>query len=71
MSTTTYREPLTRMAFEKKRRTASLKFAAIRNGSGTKEESGHDLSITVLQRLPDGTPTQTLIVPRHKLRRIT
>lgn len=67
MSTTTYRELMTRMAFEQKRRIASLTFAAIRSGSWTKEESGHDLSLHVLQGLSDGTFAQTLIVPRHQL----
>ena len=65
MSTAMYCEPKTRKAFEEKRRIASLKFAAIRNGSWTKEEYGHHLSITVLQRFPDGTVRLTQVIPRH------
>lgn len=65
MSTTEYRERMTRIAYEKKRKIANLKFAAIRNGRWTKQEFGHDLSITVLQRISDGTVRLTQIIPRH------
>ncbi|BFM07325.1 hypothetical protein [Halioxenophilus aromaticivorans] len=65
MSINECREPIARLAYEKKRKIASLKFAAIRNRCWTKEEFGHDLSVVVLQRLPDGTVRLTQIIPRH------
>ena len=52
------------MTFQKKRTIGKAKFAAIRNGRWSKERFGHNLSITALRRLPDGTLILTKIIPR-------
>lgn len=65
MRETKCREVKSQKYYETKRSIASMKFTAIRNGNWNKEDFGHDLSIAVLQRHPDGTVRLTQITPRH------
>lgn len=54
-------------AFAQKAEASRQKFKAIRSGSWSRRQHGHDLSITVLRSAvaPDLGPQLVTIIPRH------